>query len=43
MMAMPNGCLNSAPMPVPNASGIAPKSEASVVINIGRKRNNAAS
>ena len=43
MMAMPSGRRSSAPSPKPMASGSAPRTAASVVIRIGRKRSRQAS
>jgi hypothetical protein len=37
-MAIPSGCRNSPPSPMPMASGRAPNSAAAVVIMMGRKR-----
>ena len=42
-IAIPSGRRSSEPVPVPSASGSAPKKAASVVIRIGRKRSMAAS
>ena len=39
MMVMPSGLRSSEPVPVSNASGIAPNSAARVVIMIGRNRS----
>ena len=38
-MVMPSGRRSSAPVPVPSASGTPPRSAATVVIMIGRKRS----
>ena len=39
MMVMPSGLRSSEPVPLSNASGMAPNRAASVVIMIGRNRN----